>query len=57
MAKEENRIGVERFGKRLGEQLSVLQNDGRDLLIDIRSKLGTLASKIGKDDGEKEIAE
>lgn len=34
-----------------------MRQDGRDLLVDITSKLGALATKIGKDEGEKEIAE
>ena len=45
MAKEENRIGVERFGRKIG----VLARDGTELLRDISAKLGDLISRINND--------
>ena len=45
LAKEENRIGVERFGRKIG----VLARDGTELLKDISATLGDLIRRINND--------
>ena len=44
VAKEENRIGVERLGKFLNEEISATLSEGHEILIEVSKNLKELAS-------------